>query len=404
METTKEEIKKPANVYDMSIIKNILKKEDMQMMINTEDLATENFFKPLAKDADNISYDSNSTRYMLNKKKINLPKLLLEIGAKLDYISSGATGHTFRGDIIRDNKVIYEFALKASAYPKKKNYGDITNLSRPENAEIMILRVLSYFVVNSQTPHIILPIITFNTDISFFIQLYESKYIKRNIEKYGEFVKEYNNGRYENTVSILLSEWANRGDFLDFARTRYKNFKLLHWKIFFFQILSVLAIIQSKYPSFRHNDMKANNILVQKVNKNAKKFCKYQICDKYYAMQNIGYYLKLCDFDFACIDGVVDNAKVRETYFKEMNITSEKNRYYDMHYFFNTLIRFLPEIINDTEHIPQEVPKFIFDVIPKQYRTGVRVSEKKGRLLVDTEYTTPQKILEEHEFFADFRK
>ena len=32
-----------------------------------------------------------------------------------------------------------------------------------------------------------------------------------------------------------------------------------------FQIFSALAVIQTKYPGFRHNDMKANNVLIQKI-------------------------------------------------------------------------------------------------------------------------------------------
>jgi hypothetical protein len=30
-------------------------------------------------------------------------------------------------------------------------------------------------------------------------------------------------------------------------------------------MLSVLAIIHAKYPGFRHNDMKANNILIHNI-------------------------------------------------------------------------------------------------------------------------------------------
>lgn len=399
-ETTYNEHTYPP-VYDMSIIKNILKQEDMKILVNSDDIATENYFKPLSKDVDNVSYDSNDTRYMLDKRKIDLMKLLLKLGAKLEYIGSGATGHTFRGDIIHDNKVIYEFAMKVAAYPKRENYGDITNISRPENAEIMMLRTLSYFVVNNQTPHLILPIITFYSDIKFFLLLAKHGYIKHDIQKYEDFVKRHKDGKYENTVSILMSEWANRGDFLEYIRLRYKNFKLIHWKVFFFQILSVLAVIQSKYPAFRHNDMKANNILVQKLRKQHAPWS-YRVCNKTYIIPNIGYQIKLWDFDFACIKGIVDNAKVNEEWTKEINITSNKNQYYDIHYFFNTLLKFLPELTTDKKHIPQEVPEFITRIVPKQYRVGAFVN-KKGRILVDNEYTTPQKILETDEFFNEFR-
>ena len=38
-----------------------------------------------------------------------------------------------------------------------------------------------------------------------------------------------------------------------------------YWRVIFFQIISVLAVIHKKYPNFRHNDLKANNILLQKI-------------------------------------------------------------------------------------------------------------------------------------------
>ena len=65
------------------------------------------------------------------------------------------------------------------------------------------------------------------------------------------------------TAVILISEWANGGDLLDFLRRNYKKLDLLHWKVIIFQILFTLAVIQKKYPGFRHNDLKANNILLQ---------------------------------------------------------------------------------------------------------------------------------------------
>ena len=97
-----------------------------------------------------------------------------------------------------------------------------------------------------------------------------------------------NKGEYYSNVSILISEWANAGDFLDYLRKNYKNFKVKQWRCIFFQFLSVLAIIQSKYPNFRHNDLKANNILVHKISKTNNSFT-YKVVGKTYIVPNIGY-------------------------------------------------------------------------------------------------------------------
>jgi len=390
----------------INVIKSILENEGMNLLIDFNELETENYFKPLGHATDNVSYDSNDTRYILNQRKINIWRFLKKIGATIEYIKSGTTGHAFKGQIVKNNQIEYTFAVKVSAYQKRNTYGEVTNLARPENAEIMMLRVLSYFIATKQTPHLIIPIQTFYTDIKFFLLLSKYGHIKTDVKRYNEFIQRYENGKYEDTVSILLSEWANKGDFSEFVRNRYKNFQLKHWKVFFFQILSVLAVIQSKYPSFRHNDMKANNILVHKLATCHKKTQNlYTICGKLYIVPNIGYQIKLWDFDFACIPGIVDNIKVTEEWTRELNITSVKNQYYDMHYFFNTLTNkgFIPEIQNDTTHIPNEIREFINRVVPHQYKTGHRVSEK-GRLLIDDEYTSPQKILETDIFFKEFRR
>ena len=44
-----------------------------------------------------------------------------------------------------------------------------------------------------------------------------------------------------------------------------KKITLKEWRVLIFQILSALAVIQNKYPGFRHNDLKANNLLVNEI-------------------------------------------------------------------------------------------------------------------------------------------
>jgi serine/threonine protein kinase len=130
-----------------------------------------------------------------------------------------------------------------------------------------------------------------------------------------------------------------------------------HWRSIIFQILSVLAIIQNKYPGFRHNDMKANNILIHNIDidETNKKYL-YKINQQQYIVPNIGFQIKLWDFDFACIPGIVNNSKVEAEWTNKINIKPEQNKYYDIHYFFNTLIRkgFFPEFLT-AEEIPQKV-------------------------------------------------
>ena len=355
---------------------------------------------------DSFEYPSNTEdiRELLPKKYIDFGKAITDLGGKLLYIKSGSTGHTFKGVHPPPNHENREpYAVKIVAYPKKENYGDMYNIKRPENTELLMIRLLSYFVINKQTPHIVLPITTFNTSIKPFLNLTKNNIVEN--KKFEQFVEKYEKGEYYQNVSILVSEWANGGDLLDYLRKNYRSLKLKEWRIIFFQILSVLAIIHGKYPSFRHNDMKANNILIHNIdiNSGTKKYL-YKINNMTYVVPNIGFQIKLWDFDFACIPTIVDNSKVDAEWTNKINIYPEKNRYYDIHYFFNTLIRkgFLPEILTDS-NVPDLVKEFIHRIVPEKFQNGKHVSER-GRILIKDEYLIPDNILKTDPFFKIMRK
>lgn len=355
---------------------------------------------------DSFEYSTNTEdiRSLLPKKYVDFSKAINDLGGKLLYIKSGSTGHTFKGvHPPPNNENKQSYAVKIVAYPKKENYGDMYNAKRPENTELLMIRLLSNLVITKQTPHIVLPITTFNTSIKPFLSLTKSNIV--NNKKFEQFVEKYEKGEYYQNVSILVSEWANGGDLLDYLRKNYKIMKVKHWQAIFFQILSVLSIIHAKYPSFRHNDMKANNILIHNIDidETNKKYL-YKINQQQYIVPNIGFQIKLWDFDFACIPGIVNNSKVEAEWTNKINIKPEQNKYYDIHYFFSTLTRkgFFPEFYTEDE-IPTKVKEFVKRVIPPEYESGECVSER-GRILVDDEYTTPDKLLKTDIFFKCLRK
>jgi hypothetical protein len=379
--------------YRLSIIKNMVEGKVLDSMID---------FKNDTSDGVTTNDD---IREMLPKKYIDFNKAIKELGGKLLYIKSGSTGHTFKGVYPPpndDNKQNY--AVKVVAYPRKENYGDMFSVKRPENAELLMIRLLSNFVKNKQTPHLVLPITTFNTSIKPFITLPKDNIV--NNKKFDAFIKRYKKGEYYENVSILISEWANSGDLLDYIKKNYKSMDVKNWRSIIFQILSVLAIIQNKYPGFRHNDMKANNILVHKIpsDKSNNKF-KYKINGQVYIVSNIGVQIKLWDFDFACIPGIVDNSKVEAEWTDKINIKPEQNRYYDIHYFFNTLTKkgFFPEFWTD-EAIPVRIKEFVKRIIPEKYeKEGTEFVSERGRILINKEYMTPDYILKNDPLFKSMR-
>lgn len=452
--------------YRIEFIKELLHNQSINPLVCFDNTDTEYFIGKNDKD-ENESGGSYDTRVVLEKKFCDFVSVISQIGdnksEQLEYVKSGTSGHTFHGRVTKSDGNVFEYGVKVVAYPRKEKYGDMHDIRRPENAELKMLKVLSYFIVKRQTPHLILPIGTFDTKIETFTSSEILDVVGENNEKYQEFLEKYKSGDYFDKVSILLCEWANRGDLLDFLRKNYNSpkFTPAHWKSIFFQILSVLTVIQCKYPAFRHNDLKANNILVHKIPKPYEHLT-YCIAKKTYKIKNIGYQLKLWDFDFACIPGIVDNKKVEMEWTKLINVTPTQNRYYDIHYFFNTLIKkgFLSEIMTNPE-VPQEVKDFINRVVPPIYtndpmqhefknhiekilqasnyknkykkdeyaskyingyqlpadikkyikthihekyqKIRIGIVHEKGRLLVNDEYTTPRKILEEDPYFDECR-
>jgi serine/threonine protein kinase len=348
---------------------------------------------------------SEDIRDLMPKKYIDFSKAITQLGGKLLYIKSGSTGHTFKGVYPPlENNVLdlrKSYAVKIVAYPKKENYGDMYNIKRPENAELMMIKLLSQFVRRSETPHIVLPITTFNTSIKPFLSLAKSNLVDS--KKFDQFLERYEKGEYYQNVSVLISEWANGGDLLDYLRKNYKSFKIRHWRTIFYQFLSVLAIIQAKYPSFRHNDLKGNNLLINIIDMSKKKY-KYVINGQIYIVPNIGFQIKLWDFDFACIPSLVNNSKVESEWTNKINITPQQNRYYDIHYFFNTLTRkgFFPEFWTEPE-IPEKVKEFVNRIVPEKYKSGKLVSEK-GRILINDEYLIADEILKNDPFFKVMRE
>ena len=290
--------------------------QDINLLKNMDDGLETEFFEGPKDMKDHKSMDS---RTVLGKRTINFYNIINRLNSKLIYIKSGAYGNAFKGIVTDENdEEIMSFAVKVVAYPKKDGYGSMFNVTRPENAEICMLKLLSYFVIKNQSPHLILPICTFNTSIKPFLSLQEDEVVSADNPKYCDFVKNYKEGAYYETVSVIISEWANRGDLSMFLKKHYKKLELIHWQCIFFQIISTLAVIQSKYPSFRHNDLKANNILISKTDVCNKKIL-YKVNKKEYILPSIGYCIYLWDFDFACVPGVVENSKVYQDWTKKIN-------------------------------------------------------------------------------------
>lgn len=355
-----------------------------------------------------ISNDVVDIRNLVEKKTVNIIRMLYHLNCKFMYINSGSTGHFFKIVMLdNDGNKLCWFGMKVTMYDiNSLKHMTIYDASRPENVEVVISMLLKKLVLKGEIQHIILLYKTFYTNIETFLALKctgDDANINDDKQRYRKFVENAKKEKYSNKVSINLYEYANSGDFLNFLKNEYKTLSLIEWKTFFFQIISTLAVIHVHYPTFRHNDFKANNILVHKIKKNSK-YVNYTICGKNYKTPNVGYTLKICDFDFASIDGVINNIKVNLEWANKYGINCQKNLYYDIHYLFNSLINvnFFPQILTDNKYCYSEIKEFIYRIIPPMYRTHPKCNER-GRLMVSDEYMSPQGIIENDILFEDFR-
>jgi len=359
-------------------------------------------------------YDEKDIRKYIRKDNFNFGKMITKMNCKLEYKKSGASGHTFKAIKYLEDGSELQFAIKVVAYKRNRpdrgrDYGTIYNKNRPENCEILMLKALSDFVLRNNTQHIVLPILTFNSSIRKFLKFGKPDKngnirIKDSNGRYDKFIKAYEEGELHDTVSVLLTEWANGSDLLVYLREHFEEMTEEDWRIILFQLIYTLAIIQEKYPSFRHNDLKANNILVFKSEKKPKRYFIYQLDNMKFYTPNTGLSIALWDFDFACIPDIVDNKKVLDDWTTRININPVKNRYYDLHYFFNTLSSraFFPQFF-ESEHVPSSVKKFALRVVPEELRKNKKYVHKRGRILTNIEHTTPYNILKNDHFFDKLR-
>lgn len=311
----------------------------------------------------------------------------------LIYKKSGSTGHLFRLKV----KDKLSFAVKVTAYPKCKNYNKYNIITRPENADIKMLNILSEFVKKNQTPHIVLPLTYFLTNTETFVQ--KTMDIKVIPKKYSEFIDKFNNNIFESKSVVTIVEWINGGDMLDFIRKYHKKLSILDWKVMIFQILFTLAIIQEKYPAFRHNDLKLNNILINidPTKRNADIWKQYTFKKYEFIIPDIGIDTMLTDFDFSCIQGVVENEKVDQTWTDKINVSNHSHKYYDIFFLFGSMCKFLKH-----EMIPTEIKQFVYRVIPNKFcKKGI--CTPKYRLLTNEVYTTPKKIILSDPLFKEFQ-
>lgn len=328
---------------------------------------------------EKIPDDTVQETDMLHNKYVDIRTLFKLLGIKLAYRRSGETSHVFK--TIDKNKNT-KFAVKIKPYEKNSKC-PVTNTSKSLN--------ISGF---KYIPHIMLPISTFRSDITNFTNI-ASKIINLDDEKnitYKHFIERFNNNEFENNVSVSVYEWCDMGALLNYIKINYTKLTLRWWTSILFQLFYTLAIIHTKYPSFRHDDLKLNNILLKTTNlsKDTKTFYKYKIGNKSFVIPTIGLQIRL--------NGFALYLPVEQK--ESLSGSDTNNKYCNIHNFFTELIKNFPEFYSQNS-VPKEIVEFVDRVIPVNYR-DVNQTDIGSKLITD-EYTTPYKLIMKDPLFEKYR-
>ena len=146
------------------------------------------------------------------------------------------------------------------------------------------------------------------------------------------------------------------------------------------------------YPLFKHNDLKPNNILIQK--NDIDKY-EYFLEDKKFCIENkFKIEAKIWDFDFSCIGNKINNEKLNSKYIRKNKINNHHNTYYDCYYFLKSLQSW--HDFKDQLKF-SELNDFFNDIIIDD-----ALCNNKNRLFDDINFLNVQNILN-HKFFESYK-
>lgn len=111
---------------------------------------------------------------------------------------------------------------------------------------------------------------------------------------------------------VYFMERATLGTLRSYLKQQKASEKFdLLVRVLLFQVCYTLEAIYMRFPTFRHNDLKDDNIMLH--TSSAQGYTEYIIHGTRFAVPNVGVTVMISDFDFACISGYAfDNYKVIE--------------------------------------------------------------------------------------------
>tara|TARA_B100000287_G_scaffold304511_1_gene287724 strand:+ start:8697 stop:10085 length:1389 start_codon:yes stop_codon:yes gene_type:complete len=190
---------------------------------------------------------------------------------------------------------------------------------------------------------------------------HEYKIAKR-IENLGG-IKPFHYEKCDET-SFLYTEYANSGTLREFIKKNRTNLLPIHFRTIITQVLYNLYRIQKKYPTFRHNDLHLENVLINTSRPSRIKLLK--VDNTQLRVHDIGLHALISDFGLSTMKNIKSPIVDKDPiwYKTESGIYRNSHPMYDTHSFLNTL---RSEIKNNGVKSGVEALQFIERILPLEY-------------------------------------
>lgn len=240
--------------------------------------------------------NQNNSSNCFNISRINLKNITLEdvkidienkyrdiflkniIENKFQFISYDKHIDTVLFNIITDS---YNLNLLITPYNFKSNNKLLYN-------DCLFSYVLSSLVLQNKTKNIQLPILNIDVKIDEIEQI---------LKPYPIYKKISENLLNNKIKDIFLLRFRESHDSNYYLEEYMKEYGVDNIKEILFQIIHCMYIIQSEYPTFRHNNLKINNLIVNKENIINNKI--FMVDAKQYKINDSNTIVKLSSFDNA---------------------------------------------------------------------------------------------------------
>jgi hypothetical protein len=374
----------------------------------------------LINDSENITLDDNL--HINNDISDFVEKIRIE-GGNMTLLKDlkGTFGFPFITELNNikwfTKMMIYDLELDKDIVPE--SYDNLTDIEKSDfhkivikqpkisvNTEHTVNAILTKLVISNITPHVCI--------LYGATELLESKHkdlIQILVKKYKKKDKDV----LIDMAKVLMTEWADLGDLTDYIKNNYRKWSLETWKALLFQLVSMLALIQEKYPTFRHNDLSMSNILVQNTRNveldetEISGYYKYNINGKSYCIPDIGFRVLIADFDYASIKELnITNEKLDIVETKRFGAVSDENKCFDLHMMLNWLNVWTLKLYKyeNLGGVLGEVQQFVYGIIDEKYRGDLNRYLKHSRLrngkkIIDK--MIPVHILENNILFEKYR-